>query len=416
MLKTLEEVFTSESVQTIDHFYKEVMSIKDNVLLNTNKSCTLELTMKHKTGFLIPVEVRYSLLTGPDGLPSEILGVARDVTERKQVDEELWIKTLEALIVLSFAHEAKGRYTAGHSGRVTDIAMAIGKRLSLNEEELMELKLGSLLHDIGKIAVKEPTINKPGKLTKAEYEHVMTHPIVGASIVRPVTRSKNIIDIIEYHHSSYDGTGYNQKLRGENICLLARIVALADAYDAMTSARSYRPALSRDEALSEIRRGIRRQFDPVVAEVFLGMSATDILPRKRKILIADDEASTRLLVRSVLGNEYTIIEASDGLKAVEVAQSQQPSLIFMDVLMPAKDGLQACYEIKANLATKAIPVVMLTGIGGFDMNRKFAADLGADGYITKPFTANELLFATTQFLKGAPSSIKSAFFDQSDGK
>src|SRR4030042_3486099 len=165
------------------------------------------------------------------------------------IETEIRERSLEALAVLSFAHEAKDSDTAGHSRRVTDIAMAIGKRLSLKEEELTDLKWGSLLHDIGKIAVNELTINKPGKLTGAEYEHVMTHHTVGASIVRPVAESKSITEIIENHHSHYDGTGFNQKLKGEDIPPLARIVALADAYDAMTSPRSYRPALSRDEAL-----------------------------------------------------------------------------------------------------------------------------------------------------------------------
>jgi len=319
------------------------------------------------------------------------------------VERELREISLEAMAVLSFAHEAKDRYAAGHSRRVTDIATAIGKRLSLNEEELTDLKWGSLLHDIGKIAVDELTINKPGRLTGAEYEHVMTHPIVGASIVRPVAGSKSITEIIEHHHSHYDGSGFNQKLRGEDIPLLARIVALADAYDAMTSPRSYRPALSRDEALSEIRRSIGRQFDPAVANAFLEMSTADITPGRRRILVTDDEASIRLLVRSILGNEYAVIEAGNGQKAVEVAQSQHPALILMDVLMPEKDGLQACYEIKANLATKDIPVVMLTAID-LEMNKKLAANWGADGYMTKPFTPQELLDAVTQFLKSTPNS------------
>jgi putative nucleotidyltransferase with HDIG domain len=302
------------------------------------------------------------------------------------------------MVVLSFAHEAKDSYMAGHSRRVTDIAMAIGKRLSLDQDELTDLKWGSLLHDIGKIAVNELTINKPGILTREEYEHVMTHPTVGASIVRPVAGSKSITEIIEHHHSHYDGTGFKQKLRGKDIPLLARIVAVADAYDAMTSARPYRDALSREQALAEIRLSISRQFDPVVANAFLEMSAADITPSRKRILVTDDEASIRLLVRSILGNDYAVIEAPDGQKAVEFAQSQDPALILIDIFMPEKDGLQACYEIKANLATKEIPVVMLTTVD-LEMNRKLSADLGADGYITKPFTPGELLNTIARFLK-----------------
>ena len=305
---------------------------------------------------------------------------------------------LGAMQALSFALEAKDSYTAGHSRRVTDIALAIGKKLALAEDELEDLRWGSLLHDIGKIAVDQLIVNKPGKLTTEEYEHVMTHPIIGASIVGPVVRNKRITEVIEHHHAHYDGRGLNQKLKGKDIPLLARIVAVADAYDAMTSTRSYRAAWSREEALAEIRWEIGRRFDPLVANVFLEMSVADIIPEKKKILIADDEASIRLLVRSVLSNEYTVIEAADGQEAVEATQNQKPALILMDILMPKKDGFQACYEIRTNLATKAIPVVMLTAVDQ-DLDRKLSGDLGADQYITKPFNPQELLDTIGQVLK-----------------
>ena len=305
---------------------------------------------------------------------------------------------LGAMTALSFALEAKDSYTAGHSRRVTDIALAIGKKLALSEDELEDLRWGSLLHDIGKIAVGQLIVNKPGKLTAEEYEHVMTHPVVGASIVGPVVRSKRITELIEHHHAHYNGRGLNQKLEGKDVPLLARIVAVADTYDAMTSARSYRAALSREEALAEIRWEIGRQFDPLVANAFLEISGADIMPEKRKILIADDEESIRLLVRSVLSNDYTVIEAADGQEALEAAQNEEPALILMDILMPNKDGLQACYEIKTNLATKAIPVVMLTGITQ-ELDRKFSAGLGADQYITKPFSPQDLLDTVDGFLK-----------------
>ena len=115
-----------------------------------------------------------------------------------------------------------------------------------------DLRWGSLLHDIGKIAVDRLIVNKPGKLTAQEYEHVMTHTVVGASILGPVLRNKRITEIIEHHHAHYNGRGLNQKLTGKGIPLLARIVAVADAYDAMTSTRPYRTTLSREEALAEI--------------------------------------------------------------------------------------------------------------------------------------------------------------------
>ena len=322
--------------------------------------------------------------------------------ERKVEEQakEIHERVLGAMQSLVFALEANDSYTAGHSRKVCEIALAIGKKLALNDAELEDLRWGSLLHDIGKIAVDQSILNKPAKLTPAEYAHVMTHTVVGASILQPVIRNKRITGIIEHHHTHYNGSGLNQKLRGKDIPLLARIVAVADAYDAMTSTRPYRAALSREEALAEIRREIGKQLDPLVGNTFLEMSEADITPEKKKILIADDESSIRLLVRSVLSNNYTVIEAADGQEAVEAAQKHKPTLILMDILMPKKDGLQALYEIKSNLATKAIPVVMLTAVDQ-ELDRKLCADMGADHYITKPLSPQELLDTINQLLKSS---------------
>jgi len=312
--------------------------------------------------------------------------------------EEIRETFLGAMSALSFALEAKDSYTAGHSRRVADIAMAVGKKSGLKEDELEDLRWGSLLHDMAKIAVDELIVHKNGKLTPREYEHVMTHPVVGACMAQSIVRKQGIIEVIQYHHAHYDGSGFRQKLKGKDIPLLARIVAVADAYDAMTSSRPYRAALSRGEALARIRGQIERQFDPLVANTFLEMSEADITPEREKILVADDEESIRLLVRSILGNDYEVIEAADGQEAVEAAQSQRPALILMDILMPGKDGLQACYEVKTNLATKGIPVVILTGIQE-ELNRALTSDLGAAGYITKPFGPQDLLDMVRQFVK-----------------
>jgi len=308
---------------------------------------------------------------------------------------------LAAMQSLSFALEAKDSYTAGHSRRVTEIAMAIGKKLGLSDDDLEDLRWGSLLHDIGKIAVDQLVVNKPGELTTDEYEHIMRHSMVGANIVEPIVKNKRITGIIEHHHAHYDGSGLNQKVSGKNIPLLARIVAVADAYDAMTSTRPYRPALEKEEALAEIRWAIGKQFDPLVTNTFLKISATDITPEKKKILIADDEEIIRLLVRSTLSNNYTVIEAVNGQEAVEIVQKQKPALILLDMLMPEKDGLQACYEIKANLATKTIPVIMVTAINQ-ELDRKLSADFGANHYISKPFNPQELLKVVNDLLSDHP--------------
>lgn len=318
----------------------------------------------------------------------------------EQQAKEIRETFLRVIVTLWSAIEAKDIYFAGHSRRVTEIAMAIGKKLGLGKDELENLRWGSLLQDIGKIAVDQPILNKSGKLTSEEYEHIMTHTIVGASIVGSVFGTERIAEVIEHHHAHYDGSGLNQKLRGEDIPLLARIVAVADVYDAICSERPHRDAMSRDLALAEIKWAIGKQFDPVVANTFLEMSPADIMPERRKILIADDEDSIRLLVRNVLGNDYTVIEAADGQEAVAVAQNQKPSLILMDSRMPTKDGLQACYEIKNNPTTKGIPLVMLTAID-HQLERRFSAKLGANECIAKPFGSQTLLEIVNHFLANA---------------
>lgn len=182
---------------------------------------------------------------------------------------KLFLGAIEALI---FALEAKDKYTAGHSRRVTEISVAIGSELGLSTDDIEDLRWGSLLHDVGKIAVDQLIQNKPGRLTRVEYEHIMIHAHVGAGIVKPVVNER-VADMIEHHHDYYDGRGLHQVIAGEEIPLGARILTVADSFDAMTSDRPYRSAMSSEEALSEIRRCTGTQFDPVVASAFLKTKA-----------------------------------------------------------------------------------------------------------------------------------------------
>ncbi|HJX69448.1 MAG TPA: HD domain-containing phosphohydrolase [Dehalococcoidia bacterium] len=177
----------------------------------------------------------------------------------------LFLNAIEALVS---ALEAKDEYTGGHSRRVTDIALAIGHELGLSAQDMENLRWGSLLHDIGKVAVDPAIQNKPAKLTREEYEHIMTHVPVGVEIVRPLVNEK-ITDMVEHHHDRYDGGGLNQLIAGDDIPLGARILAIADAFDAMISDRPYRSAMSITQIVEEIKRCAGTQFDPVVVAAFL---------------------------------------------------------------------------------------------------------------------------------------------------
>ncbi len=187
------------------------------------------------------------------------------VAEQTQKIRQLFLGAIEALV---YALETKDKYTAGHSRRVADLAVGIGKEIGLSDSDIEDLRWASLLHDIGKIAVDQLIQNKPGKLTDAEYEHVMTHAHVGAVIVKSIVNG-NVSEMIEHHHDHYDGSGLHQCIDGEDIPLGARIIAVADAFDAITSDRPYRSGIPADKAIIEITHCTGTQFDPYVVQAFL---------------------------------------------------------------------------------------------------------------------------------------------------
>ena len=173
--------------------------------------------------------------------------------------KKTYFQTVEALV---YAVELKDPYTRGHSRRVADYSIRIGEELGFSKEELEDLELAALLHDIGKIGVKGAILNKPTKLSTKEFEEVKKHPVLGEQLVSKVERLRRIAKIIRHHHERYGGGGYPDGLKGEEIPLESRIIAIADAYDAMTSDRPYRKALSKEEALRIIEENEGLQWDP----------------------------------------------------------------------------------------------------------------------------------------------------------
>ncbi len=174
-------------------------------------------------------------------------------------------QTVEALLV---ALESKDRYLNGHSARVRDMAVKLGEISGLDRGQLRSLSHAALLHDIGKIGVHEDILNKAGVLTDNEYEIIKKHPQMSADIIAPVPFLNPSLKGVLHHHENWDGTGYPEGLSGEQIPLMARIIAVVDAFDAMTSDRSYRGALSEAEAIERIRAGSGSQFDPRIAQLF----------------------------------------------------------------------------------------------------------------------------------------------------
>jgi HD-GYP domain-containing protein (c-di-GMP phosphodiesterase class II) len=179
--------------------------------------------------------------------------------------------------VLASAIEAKDKYTHGHTERVTNYAVAIARQMARNgsasfpESFFEDLYLGGMLHDIGKIGVPGSILNKNGSLTPEEFEIMKGHTLRGVEILKPLSELRNSVDGVKYHHERYDGKGYPEGLMGDQIPIIAAIIAVADTFDAMTTDRPYRKGLSREQGIEEIRRNISIQFrpEPAVAMVEL---------------------------------------------------------------------------------------------------------------------------------------------------
>ncbi|MEZ5318772.1 MAG: HD domain-containing protein [Vicinamibacterales bacterium] len=208
----------------------------------------------------------------PDGASREVDALARTFDGLRQAlaaaEAESKATYVGVIGSLAAALDARDPYTAGHSERVAALSVATGARLGLDAAALETLRLGALLHDIGKIGVPDAILRKPGTLTDAEFEQIKRHPTLGARILRPLPFLADHLAIVELHHEQPDGGGYPHGLRHDQVPLPARIVHVADAFDAMTTARAHRPGRPVAEAMAELRRGAGRLFDAAVVEAF----------------------------------------------------------------------------------------------------------------------------------------------------
>ena len=202
--------------------------------------------------------------------------VMHDITERKEAESALKSASLETLETMSRLVEASDPYTAGHSKRVTELAVQIAKEMGIPDDQIEVLRTAGFLHDLGKVGIPDTVLNKPTRLTQAEQVMIQHHPVLSAETSERVAAFKEAVPVIRHHHENWDGTGYPNGLRGEEIPLLARILSVADSYDAMTSERPYRRARTTQEALAEMDRCSGSQWDPTVVEAFVRLFQSKI--------------------------------------------------------------------------------------------------------------------------------------------
>ena len=175
--------------------------------------------------------------------------------------------------------EARDPYTSGHSMRVRQYALRLAEALGVNLRERRQLSLAAKLHDIGKVGVPDVILNKPGVLTEEEFDVVKQHPVIGERILAPIIRNPNILAAIRSHHERLDGRGYPDGLSGQTIPRLARILTVADCFDALTTARAYRPAMGVDQAAAILEEGAGKQFQPEFVRAFLDGALPVLLAR-----------------------------------------------------------------------------------------------------------------------------------------
>jgi HD-GYP domain-containing protein (c-di-GMP phosphodiesterase class II) len=197
----------------------------------------------------------------------ESYSIAQDTI--RSLSQQVRKNNLHAIMALIEALNAKDPYTRGHSERVSIYSLLISEHMNLSDEEIDSIYIASYLHDIGKIGIHENVLNKPEKLTRDEYEHIKSHPGISGQIVSQLPNLEHIASVVRHHHERHDGNGYPDGLKGLDIPLGARILAIADAFDAMTTTRPYRDGYKAKEALSEIDRCAGLQFDPELTPIFI---------------------------------------------------------------------------------------------------------------------------------------------------
>ncbi len=276
-----------------------ILCVTSTLLLDVHKKHIKDY-MYTATGFLIfmlmcIVEIITIVFTQKDfNLVSMISGLISflvmvviqqifDWAESKtDLEQAVYNKTIEneqmlIHIVQTLAEtiDAKDTYTKGHSGRVAAYSKEIARRYGYNESDQNDIYMIGLLHDIGKIGIPDAVINKPGKLNDAEYEIIKNHPVIGSNILKNIKEKESLYVGARWHHERYDGNGYPDGIKGENIPEQARIIAVADAYDAMTSYRSYREPLPQEQVIAELENGLGSQFDPCFASIMIQIILED---------------------------------------------------------------------------------------------------------------------------------------------
>ena len=306
--------------------------------------------------------------------------------KNKKIQEAYW----QTVTALSEAVDAKDRYTSGHSKRVAEYARTIAKKMGKSKKEQERIYRAGLLHDVGKIGVPVDIINKPGRLTDGEFDLIKIHPITGYHILREISEYSDVAIAAKYHHERYDGKGYPNGLVGDNIPETARILGVADAYDAMTSNRSYRKGLPQEIVRAEIEKGKGKQFDPEIADIMLQMIDEDTEYKMQQIdredyqiLVIGEDKECNDRINEILQEEkiFEVFIVKEIEEIIDKLEHGSIDLIILDVHTNNGKGWEILRKIKG---IYRIPTVLMSDDTNLRSTNEFK-ESGCDDYITKSF-------------------------------
>jgi diguanylate cyclase (GGDEF)-like protein len=328
-------------------------------------------------------------------LVAEVRFAGTECLRQAQANADLHLRAIESLAV---AIDAKDQTTHGHVRRTQVYALELGRLLKVSVQELEALKAGVLLHDVGNLAVPEYILNKPGKLTAAEFEKMKVHTAVGGDIVRRVGFPYPVEDVVRFHHEKWDGTGYPSGLKGERIPLVARIISVVDFYDSTRCDRPYRAGMQREESLAQLRRMAGKSFDPIVVEMFVKhiddfdslLAPEDLC---EQVESEDIERGATSLEAASPTAAQSSREGSEGFHSIARAQREVSALHEIAQVIGSTLNLQDTVTL---VAGKLRAIVPFDACAMYVLNEKsgkaepiFAAGEGAEFFSTRSVAVGE---------------------------
>lgn len=339
----------------------------------------------------------------------EITARIKSLVRLRQVNRN-YTSIENVLLSLAKAVEAKDSYTQGHTERVSILAEKLGRIMNLPEKDIISLRLGGILHDVGKIGVPIEILNKPGPLNEEEWEIMKAHTDIGYNICLPLSQTLGgALDVIRHHHEKLDGSSYPDGLSGDELSVNSRILSIVDIYDALTSERPYRKSMNTEKTIRILNESVEKNFiDKKIVDILIKLikDGKNILRRKddsfsdkhKKVLIIEDDPLNFKLMKTLLQFNKFNVEWIDGAEnMIRKIEEFQPDLILMDIQLPGIDGLEATRILKKSNIYKDIPVIGVSA-HAMEENKIEAESAGCIEYITKPLDTRTFANSVGKYL------------------